>query len=68
MNSNRGLDYTALVITVVGAIVWGLIGLFNWNLVSALFGTLSMISRIIYSIIGVAGVYSLALFWKLKKE
>ena len=53
MNSNRGLDYTALVITVVGAIVWGMIGLFNWNLVSALFGSGSWLSRIIYIVVGI---------------
>ena len=58
----------ALTFTIIGAINWGLVGLFNLDLVALLFGTLSMISRIIYSIIGVAGVYSLALFWKLKKE
>ena len=60
MNSNRGLDYTALVITVVGAIVWGLIGLFNWNLVSALFGSGSWLSRIVYIVVGVCGLYTLS--------
>ena len=60
MNSNRGLDYTALVITVIGAIVWGLIGLFNWNLVSALFGSGSWLSRIIYVVVGVCGLYTLS--------
>lgn len=62
------LDILSLSLIIIGAINWGLVGLFNLDLVALLFGTLSMISRIIYSIIGVAGVYSLALFWKLKKE
>ena len=46
MNSN-GLDYTALAITIIGAINWGLIGFFRFNLVSFLFGDMTWLSRII---------------------
>ena len=49
---NKGLDYTALVITVIGAINWGLIGLFRLDLVALIFGQMSWISRIIYVIVG----------------
>ena len=49
MNS-KGFDYTALTIVIIGAINWGLIGFFNFNLVSFLFGQTGWISRIIYAI------------------
>lgn len=48
----------ALVIT--GAIVWGIVGFFNYNIVGALFGDASILARIIYSLVGIAGVTLLA--------
>ncbi|MGN0398938.1 MAG: DUF378 domain-containing protein [Blautia sp.] len=65
MKSN-GLDYTALVITVIGAVNWGLIGLFRFNLVSFLFGDMSWISRIVYIIVGICGLYLLSLFGRIR--
>ena len=52
-----GIDWVAITLTVIGAINWGLIGLFKWNLVDTLFGTYSMISRIVYTLVGVSGLY-----------
>lgn len=52
-----GLDWTAIVLTVIGALNWGLIGLFNFDLVAFLFGDMSMISRIVYTLVGIAGLY-----------
>ena len=43
----KGLDYTALILTITGAINWGLVGLFKFDLVAFLFGNLSWLSRII---------------------
>ena len=57
---NRGLDYTALIISMIGALNWGLIGLFKFNLVSGIFGDMSWISRIIYVIVGICGLYLLS--------
>ena len=42
---NKALDYTALTIAIIGAVNWGLVGFFNFNLVSFLFGSMSWISR-----------------------
>ncbi len=54
------IDKTALILVIIGALNWGLVGLFQYDLVAALFGGQgSMISRIIYSLIGIAGIYSL---------
>lgn len=49
------IDWLALALTIVGALNWGLVGLFNVNLVTALFGP-SRVSRIVYSLVGLAGV------------
>ena len=67
MESNW-LDIVALILIIIGAINWGLIGFFRFDLIASLFGQLSAISRIIYAIVGIAGIYSLILFWKLKTE
>ncbi len=51
------LDCAALTIAIIGAINWGLIGLFGFNLVAALFGSMSLLSRIVYSLVGLSGLY-----------
>lgn len=65
MKSN-GLDYTALIITVVGAINWGLIGFFRFNLVAFLFGDMTWLTRIVYAVVGICGLYLLSLFGRIK--
>lgn len=51
------LDWTAVALTVIGALNWGLVGLFNFNLVSAVFGNQTLVSRIIYTLVGISGLY-----------
>lgn len=53
------LDIIALILVIIGAINWGLIGLFNSNLVDTIFGAMSIVSRIIYTLVGIAGLYSI---------
>ena len=53
------LDIIALILVIIGAINWGLIGLFNCNLVDTIFGAMSIVSRIIYTLVGFAGLYSI---------
>ena len=65
MKSN-GLDYTALVITIIGAVNWGLIGLFRFDLVAFLFGNLSWLSRIVYVLVGICGLYLFSLFGRIR--
>jgi len=55
----KGLDVISLILVIIGAIVWGLIGLFNWNLITAIFGDGTAITRIIYIIVGLAGLWQL---------
>ena len=54
---SRCLRYTVLTISIIGAVNWGLIGFFNLNLVALLFGSMSWISRIIYALVGLCGLY-----------
>ena len=55
----KNINVTATVLTAVGGINWGLIGIANFNLVEALAGT-GMVSRVVYSLVGVASVYTLS--------
>lgn len=54
----------ALILVIIGAINWGLIGFFNYDLVAAIFGgQQSVIARIIYSLVGISGLYALTIFF-----
>ena len=56
----KGLDYTVLILVIIGAIIWGLVGFFGLDLVAFLCGSMSIISRIIYAVIGVCGLYAIS--------
>jgi uncharacterized membrane protein YuzA (DUF378 family) len=56
----RGLNVITLVLLIVGGLNWGLVGLFDFDLVAALFGEKSTLSRIVYILVGLAAVYQLA--------
>ncbi|MDD4036410.1 MAG: DUF378 domain-containing protein [Bacilli bacterium] len=59
-----GLQRTALVLTIIGAINWGLVGLFQFDLVASLFGGMdTVLSRIVYSLVGLAGLVNLGLLF-----
>ena len=47
----------ALTLIIIGAINWGLIGFFSFDLVALIFGSMSWISRIIYALVGISGLY-----------
>ncbi len=57
------IDKITLLLVIIGAINWLLIGLFKFNLVDTLFGTMSIISRIVYILVGISGLWCIkALF------
>lgn len=64
MNS-KPIDYVALTIVIIGAVNWGLIGFLNFNLVSFLFGN-TIITRIIYSLVGLCGIYLVSAFGRIR--
>ena len=55
----NALDWGAMVLLIVGGMNWGLVGLFNYDLVAALFGTQSALSRIVYVLVGLSALYSI---------
>lgn len=60
--NHKALDCTALTIAIIGAINWGLIGLFSFDLVAFIFGNMSWISRIIYVLVGICGLYLISFY------
>ena len=60
----KAVDIIALILIIIGAINWGLIGFFQFDLVAAIFGDMTMFSRIIYAIIGICGLYAISFFAK----
>lgn len=62
------LQKVALIFTIIGAINWGLIGLFDFNLVALLFGDGTILSRIVYTIVGISGLINIGLLFTEYKE
>ena len=63
---NRGLDCFALTVVIIGAVNWGLIGFFRFDLVAFLFGTMSWFSRVIYALVGISGIYLISVFGRIR--
>ncbi len=57
------VDKIALVLIIIGAINWGLIGFFKFNLVETIFGSMTIITRIIYALVGVSGLWGIKLLF-----
>ncbi len=55
----NSIDWIALILTIIGGVNWGLVGLANYNLVEALFGTGSALSTIVYALVGLSAIYLL---------
>jgi len=58
------MDTAALIIAIIGALNWGLIGLFRFDLVAALFGDMSTLSRIVYALVGLAGLWCVSILFR----
>mgnify|MGYP001096323938 CR=1 FL=1 len=56
----KTVDYIALALVIIGAVNWGLIGFFGFDLVRMIFGDMSMLSRIIYAVVGICGLYAIS--------
>ena len=64
----KTINVIALTIAIIGAINWGLIGFFNFNLVSYLFGSASMLSKVIYALVGICGLYLIGFYGPVTQE
>ena len=57
------IDKIALVLIIIGAINWGLIGFFKFDLVATIFGDMSVLSRIVYGLVGISGLWGIKLLF-----
>lgn len=64
----KGLDYTLLTLEIIGAINWGLIGFFQFDLVAFIFGNMSWLSRIIYALVGLSGLYMISAYGRIRSN
>lgn len=62
----KALNTIVLILVIIGAINWGLVGFFEYDLIANIFGELSIYSRAIYALVGICGLYSLSFFAKDK--
>ena len=61
-------DNTTLTIVIIGAINWLLVGIFRFDLVAFLFGNLSLLSRIVYTIVGLCGLYLISMYGRIRSS
>jgi len=64
----NGLDWAAMVLVIVGGLNWGLVGAFGFDLVAAIFGEMSLISRLVYILVGLAAVYLIYFATKISSQ
>lgn len=64
----NALDWIAMALLIIGGINWGLVGLFNFNLVAAIFGEMSTLSRIVYTLVGLSALYSIYTSSKMSRR
>lgn len=60
------LSWIAVILLIIGGLNWGLVGIFQWDLVAAIFGAMSTVARIIYALVGVAALYKIGYLISMK--
>jgi hypothetical protein len=68
MKKLGALDWIALILLIVGGLNWLLVGAFNFDLVAAIFGAMSVVARIVYILVGLSAIYGIVLLGKLGKK
>ena len=68
MNKLSSIDWVALILVIIGGVNWGLVGFFDFDLVATIFGSATMISKIIYDLVGISAVYLIFVAPKMGKE
>ena len=64
----KTLDYVLLALVIIGAINWGLIGFLQFDLVRMLFGYMTILSRIIYAVVGLSGLYAISYYGRIRSS
>jgi uncharacterized protein len=63
----KNLNWVALILVIIGGLNWGLVGLFDFNLVAAIFGEMTILARIIYVLVGLGALYMIFVAPKLNR-
>jgi uncharacterized protein len=66
--SMKIVDLVSAIILALGGLNWGLIGFFNFNLVEAIFGPMSAISRIVYCLVGLSALYEIVMYRAIQRR
>ena len=64
----KTIDIISTVLLIIGGLNWGLIGFFDFNLVAAIFGEMSIVSRIIYVLVGLSALYEIVMFNAMRRR
>ena len=64
----KTLDYVLLALVIIGAINWGLTGFLQFDLVRMLFGDMTILSRIIYAVVGLSGLYAISYYGRIRSS
>jgi uncharacterized membrane protein YuzA (DUF378 family) len=68
MKKMSALDWIAVILVIIGGLNWGLVGLFKFDLVAAIFGDMSALSRIVYDLVGLAALYMIYMKFSMGAE
>lgn len=68
MKELNALDWISQVLLIIGGLNWGLVGLFKYDLVAAIFGEMSALTRVIYTLVGFAAIYAIFTVWNYCKK
>lgn len=64
----KTIDYIVLILVIIGAVNWGLIGFLGFDLVRIIFGDMTLFSRVIYALVGITGLYAISFFGRIAKN
>jgi len=67
MKKMGGLDWVVFILVIVGALNWGLVGLFKVDVVASILGDMSTAARVVYTLVGLSGLYMLMMAKKMKE-
>ena len=68
MQKMNALDWISLVLVIIGGLNWGLVGFLKFDLVAAIFGDMSALSRIVYGLVGLSALYMIYSAYKMSKK
>lgn len=68
MKNLNAFDWITLILVIVGGLNWGLVGLFNFDLVATIFGDMSTLSRVVYILVGLSAIYIAIALGKLCRK